>query len=129
MSESQVTQGEQGSGSTQSDQDSQGNNASNSTGNNSAGAGQTQISLPDFGPVMTAIAALPEQIAKSVKEAVGTPAKPAERQPESESKGASGSEASEGAGTGRTAGSKQTSGSESTRQPGRKTLADWWFNS
>lgn len=138
MSDAQVTQGQEGSeatvgndGGNQNGQDNSGNNAGNSTGNNSSGAGQgaAHVQIPDFTGVMTAIAALPEQIAKSVKEAVGTPAKPpASVQPaESGSNGTNDSGDKGGSGSGGT----RTSGGTSTAsgQPGkRRSFADWWIN-
>lgn len=117
------TQGNDGAG--QTDQGNHGNQS-----DNSAGASHAPIQMPDFGPVMTAIAALPEQIAKSVKEAVGTPAKPPASKPESDSSGSNGSEGATGTGSASTGTSKPTSGTSApSGEPGkRKGLADWWFN-
>lgn len=91
------------------------------TQSNSGGTG-TQ----DLTALVTTLTALPEQIARSVKEAVGTPAKPAEtpasKPPEgSEDKGKGGQDSGDSKGNQSTAGA-------TTKTPGRKSFTDWWFN-
>lgn len=132
MSDGTNADGNAGGGSTVSNDgagtvppDNAGSSAGNSSGTHSAPPPPT-VQMPDFGPVMTAISALPEQIAKSVREAVGTPAKPPAPEKPAES-GSNGSNAS--GGTGGSESTSKPASKPTTGEPGkRRSFADWWVN-
>lgn len=69
-----------------------------------------QPAQPDLSGLMTALAALPETIAKSVKEAVGTPAKPVKQETPTEQP------------------KQEEKKIAAPAEPGKKkSFSDWWF--
>lgn len=77
----------------------------------------TPPALPDFSGITTQLAALPEQIAKSVREAIGTPKTPDKPADKPEEKAAD----------------KPTETAKPTETvkpttPGKKSFRDWWFD-
>lgn len=71
---------------------------------------------PNFGEVLTAIQAMPEQIIRALREA-------APQQPKQNSSESSNQETRNTSGERRSGESQQNS----TRSPGKKTFAEWWF--
>jgi hypothetical protein len=72
---------------------------------------------PNFGEVLTAIQAIPEQVARAVRELAPRPSEP--RNP-------SANQTTQGTGNGAQT-AAQTSSRPTTQTPGKKSFADWWF--
>jgi hypothetical protein len=69
--------------------------------------------VPDFSNLLTQLSALPEQIASSVKEAVGTPKPTVTAKPEDKVTEVKPVDKPD---------------DKPTSTPGRKSFTDWWFN-
>jgi hypothetical protein len=125
--------GQQGSGDSNANSNP-GGNAENTGGagqGGSSGAGQgdsgaaghsrSSETPPNFGEVLTAIAAMPEQIVRALKEA-----NPAPQRPRNASAGKETGGQANGSQTAAQTGSQGSQGN-SAQTPGKKTFADWWF--
>ena len=86
-----------------------------------ASSSQASAGVPNFGEVLTAVQAMPEQIVRALKEAT---------QPAQQPRNAQGSQDTGNQGTGsQTAaqGASQGSSANGNREPGKRTFTQWWF--
>lgn len=73
--------------------------------------------VPNFGEVLTAIQAIPEQVARAVRELAPRPTEP---------RNASTDQTTQSTGNGAQT-ATQAASRPATRTPGKKSFADWWF--
>jgi hypothetical protein len=86
-----------------------------------AGHSRSSDTPPNFGEVLTAIAAMPEQIVRALKEANPAPQRPRNTSAGNDTQGQGNSSQ-----TGTQTASRGSQGNDS-QTPGKKTFADWWF--
>jgi len=86
-----------------------------------AASAQVSAGTPNFGEVLTAVQAMPEQIVRALKEATQPAQQPRNAQGSTDT-GNQGNGAQTAAQTG-----SQGSSANGNREPGRKTFTEWWF--